>query len=84
MLHNKLEEEVIQPPCQRCAQGLVNSDPRSTGDTIYVKVDKVGTNYDLDHRLLFRRDNIAPKINEKFREEGGIMAGPQIEWRCTL
>ena len=64
MIRNKLVQSVIQPPCQRCAQGLVNSDPLSTGDTIYVKVDKVGTNYNFDEPMLFRRDNIAKKINE--------------------
>jgi hypothetical protein len=30
-----------------------------------VKVDKVGTNYTFDKPMLFRRDNIARKINEK-------------------
>ena len=65
MLRNKLVESVIQPPCQRCARGLVNSDPLSTGDTVYVKVDKVGTNYNFDKPMLFLRDNIARKINEK-------------------
>ena len=64
MLQNKLVQSVIQPPCQRCTQGLVNSDPLSTGDTIYVKVDKVGTNYNFDEPMLFCRDNIAKKINE--------------------
>ncbi len=47
---------VIQPPCQRYAQGLVNSDPLSTRDTIYVKVDKVGTNnYFVNPLLLWSR-----------------------------
>ena len=76
MLQNKLVQSVIQPPCQRCAQGLVNSDPLSTRDTIYVKVDKVGTNYNFDEPMLFRRDNIAKKINE--HDGGGIMEGPRI------
>ena len=70
MLQNKLVQSVIQPPCQRCAQGLVNSDPLSTRDTIYVKVDKVGTNYNFDEPMLFRRDNIAKKINEN--DGGGL------------
>ncbi len=30
-----------------------------------MKVDKVGTNYTFDKPMLFRRDNIARKINEK-------------------
>ena len=56
MLSNQLVEVVIQPPCQRYAQGLVNFDPLSTGDTIYVKVDKVGTNDYFDKPMLFRID----------------------------
>jgi len=80
MLRNKLVQSVIQPPCQRCAQGLVNSDPLSTGDTIYVKVDKVGTNYNFDKPMLLLRDNIARKINEKY---GGDMEGTRIKRQCT-
>jgi hypothetical protein len=36
-----------------------------------VKVDKVGTNYNFDKPILFRRDNIARKINEIYGGDYG-------------
>ena len=55
----------------------MNFDPLSTEDTIYVKVDKVGTNYYFDEPMLFRM-NVAWNRN---RERG---SGPTRERRGDL
>ena len=55
----------------------MNFDPLSTEDTIYVKVDKVGTNYYFDEPMLFRM-NVARNRN---RDRG---SGPMRERRGDL
>ena len=55
----------------------MNFDPLSTEDTIYVKVDKVGTNYYLHKPKLFQMD-VARNIN---RDRG---SGPTRDRRGDL